>query len=174
MTGTLPAWVIKDSTTGQLKLHDGRAKVVRRIFQEATRDVGHHTIARRFNREKVPAITQKKSSKAWYSSYALKILHNPAVIGQYQPCKIVNGKRVPVGEILPDYLPRVIPDSLYYKVREIRASRRIPSGPKGDNGGNLFQGLARCHKCGSAMHKVSKGKAATEWDISCLRQRCSR
>src|SRR5262249_17925920 len=119
---------------------------------------GHHSIARMFNRENVPVISIKKNSKAWYSSYVLKILQNPAVIGHYQPCKVVNGKRVPVGEILTDYFPPVVPDRLFYKVRDMRRSKRNPSGPKGSNGGNLFQGLARCHECGSAMHKVNKGK----------------
>src|SRR5262249_10343967 len=112
----------------------------------------------RFNEAKVPPISTKRNSQAWHSSYVLKILHNPAVIGHSQPHRIVDGQRVPEGEIIPNYFPRVISDALYYKVREMRASKRNPSGRKGTSGGNLFTGLVRCGTCKGAMHKVNKGK----------------
>jgi DNA invertase Pin-like site-specific DNA recombinase len=160
MTSAVPAWVIKDKATGKFTLDPERSGVVKRIFREASKGNGHHRIAKTFNAEGVPHISRKKNSAAWWPSYILNILRNPAAIGHYQPCKMggPDGKgRIPEGEVIRDYFPRVIPDRLFYKVRDMRTSKRNASGPKGTHGGNLFTGLARCGPCGAPMHKVNKG-----------------
>jgi len=175
MTSRLPAWIkvaiTMDSDTpprehrkavldknGRLMLDQEKAKIVRRIFKEASQGKGHHLIAKQFNEEGVPAIGRVST---WHDSYVQKILCNDAVIGRFQPYRMTgeDRKRIPDGEPIADYFPAVIKEALYLKVRGQRSSKQLPSGPRGNVGaGNLFTKLAVCAKCDSPMHYVNKGK----------------
>jgi DNA invertase Pin-like site-specific DNA recombinase len=149
MPGRLPAWVVKD-TKGKLILHPERAEVVRRIFREALKGHGHNYITRMLTRENVPPIGGR--SPYWNSTYVLNILKDPAVI----TCAEIEG------HVVSGYYPRVVSDSVFYRVKDLRASRakNLTGGPSfngSDQGGNLFgHGLAKCALCDSNMQKVVK------------------
>jgi hypothetical protein len=97
-------------------------------------------------------------SNGWHPSYVAKILNSRAVIGEYQPCKIVNGKRQPVGDPIKNYFPRIIDDDLFYRAQQARRERRNNgSGRKGKYVTNLFSGLATCLYCHSPMMVADKG-----------------
>jgi DNA invertase Pin-like site-specific DNA recombinase len=74
-------------------------------------------------------------------------LANRAVLGEYQPQKNVNGKRVPDGDPLLGYFPVIITPSEWKTARtEIDRKNRMPDGPrrfcsKNDGAANLFSGL---------------------------------
>src|SRR5262249_20341009 len=80
MTAATPAWVTKGDD-GQFKIVKDKQRIVRRIFEEAARGLGHHRITRMLNEQGVPAIAL---SKTWHDSYVYYILKNEAVIGTYQ------------------------------------------------------------------------------------------
>jgi hypothetical protein len=61
------------------------------------------------------------------------------VLGEYQPHKIVDGKRVPVGEVIRGYYPRIIEDDEFLACS---GKANIPKGAAGDKISNLFGGLA--------------------------------
>src|SRR5262249_56251451 len=63
-------------------------------------------------------------SGAWHESSLNKILGNRAVLGEFQPHRTIDGTRVPDGEPIKDYFPRVIDDELFYRAQAARTERR--------------------------------------------------
>lgn len=159
LTATCPAWLRMDKEAGQYELIEGRAEVVRRIFQMYLSGTGKETIAKRFNEEGLPPFG---NGTGWHHSYIFKILTNPAAMGAFQPHrqKETKGKRtrVPEGDLLRDYFPAVVSEADFLKVQQISHSRALPSGPKGKRLSNLFTGLVYCGLCGATMRLVNKGK----------------
>lgn len=84
------------------------------------------------------------------------ILDNPAVIGLYQPHRMVEGKRVAVGEPLPSYYPAIVPADDFYAVRKQPEVNRGKGGRTG-RVNNLFSHVAKCAYCGGPMTYEDKG-----------------
>jgi Recombinase/Recombinase zinc beta ribbon domain len=123
---------------------------------DAASGLGILAIARRLNERKVPAIG--RSDRGWYPSYIAKILSSRAVLGEFQPYTKDNDKRVPAGEPINNYFPRIIDDELFYRVQQSKAHRLISGrGRKGNYFTNLFSGLATCWYCRSPMRVANKG-----------------
>jgi len=102
-----------------------------------------------------------KPKNGWRKSYINKILRNPAVHGEFQPHKKIDGKRVPEGEPIVDYYPPIIERSVFDRVQGvIQENRQLPGHAGGRNGAvsNLFGHIAVCGKCGGPMSFVHKGK----------------
>jgi DNA invertase Pin-like site-specific DNA recombinase len=149
LTAQCPAWLKLSDDKKTFHVIAERAEVVRGIFQDSADGIGIYTITQRLNRDRVPAFGKTN----WHESYVRKILANRAVIGEFQPHRMVDGKSVPDGEPLRDYFPRVIDDDpLFYRAqagRELRRTRII--GRKGEGISNLFSGLVKCAYCNSRM-----------------------
>lgn len=149
-----PAWLTPTMPSGWKVVQD-RAQIVERIFEESAAGLGAMTIARRLTESGVESWGK---SDGWHPSTVKKILHNDAVRGLFQAHKLVNGMRVPEGEPIPDYYPRIISDELFYRARSGLISRRSgAAGRKASGFSNLFSGLARCASCGGPMHYINKG-----------------
>jgi len=132
---------------------------VKRIFEEAAAGIGSYSITRRLNEQKVQPIAR---SQGWQTSYVSKILTGRAVIGEFQPHKLVAGKRVPDGPAIANYFPAVISDKLFFRAQQGRRARLLnTAGRKGRFFSNLFSGLAKCAYCGAPMHFENKGPSAT-------------
>jgi Recombinase/Recombinase zinc beta ribbon domain len=163
LTSACPAWISKNEK-GSFILDKDKARIVKRIFEESARGMGHDRIAKKFNLEGVPAIAK---GKTWQGSYVAKILTNDSVVGTYQPHLLEvlpDGKRrrVPEGDPVAGYYPAAVPTALYLRVRALREGRRVvpPGRPPKDgpnSNGNLFTGLAVCGRCEAPMHYVNKG-----------------
>ncbi len=99
----------------------------------------------------------KPSEAGWRLSYVNKILRNRAVLGEYQPfTKRRGGKRVPDGEPIANYYPRIVTDEQFNAVqRKIQSNRG--TGGQTNTARSLFQGLPICAYCGGPMHRSSKG-----------------
>ncbi len=158
LTARAPAWLTLAGDRKTFAVNRERAKVIRRIFEMTIAGHGKSVIARRFNADKVPTFGD---SEGWHPSYIQKILESEAVTGVFQPMKTQftdNKKtRVPDGEPIPGYFPAVVDRATFERARRSRASRRIPTGRKGQHFTNLFSGLAVCGQCGATMHFVDKG-----------------
>ncbi len=154
LTKRCPAWLCVDEKSYEFKKIDDRCKLIKQIFSLSLNGNGIQSIAKRLNREKIKAWISKKG---WHGSYIFKILHNRAVLGEFQSYRLNNKKREPVGDPISDYYPRVISDKLFYQVQERLKSNALMGGKTG-NIRNLFGGLAKCAYCGAPMQFVNKGK----------------
>ena len=155
LTARCPAWLSLSEDRTEFHVLPEKAETVRQIFQLVVDGFGVDSIARKFNRDGVATIAR---AQTWHRSYILKILGNRSVLGEFQPHKLISGKRQPTGEPIIDYFPAIIDEQLFYQAQQAKASRRGKQGRRGTGVSNLFTGLLRNTIDGSSMVLVSKGK----------------
>ncbi len=159
LTSRVPAWLELDKEVGEIKIIEGRARVVQRIFQMTLDGVGQHKIAETLNQEGVPVFG---SGKHWHRSYIAKLLSNTSVIGTLTPHRIeyVDGqkKRVPL-EPVKNYYPAIIDEVTFDRSRAMRLETVNPQRGRHTKTElkNLFGGLGKCPVCGAVMTRVNKG-----------------
>lgn len=170
LTKLCPAWlVLKDDRSAYIEVPESVA-IVREILDLTQQGLGRGAIAKRLNVRGTPSIApiskRHKHGEArsgpidhsWHPSYVHKILTSRALVGEFQPHRMDDGKRVADGPPVKDYFPRVIPDDAYDLVQSLIASRgRSSGGRRGATFSNVFSGLLRCGYCGSSMVYVDKG-----------------
>jgi DNA invertase Pin-like site-specific DNA recombinase len=157
MTKIAPYWL--KLVDGKFEVIEERANIVRMMFTLSKNGLGRRSIAGSLNREKVPVWSSKKRNPLgiWRDSYIAKIVSNPAVIGHYQPHRKIDGKRVPEGELIPNYFPPIVTEDAFFAVNH-RVQRRKGKGGRGvDKANSLFSGIGRCYCCGGSLHFVHKG-----------------
>jgi DNA invertase Pin-like site-specific DNA recombinase len=150
MTARCPAWLQMKPDRSGFELIPDKAAIVRRIYTMAAEGKGQNMISRIFTRESVPRMGR---GIRWHISTIKKILDSRAVIGEFQPGKMVKGKRTML-EPVPNYFPPVVPLDLYATVQRIRRQR--PSY-RGRGQGNPLAGLIYNTITGNKMIRVSKG-----------------
>ncbi len=163
ITTRCPAWLTFNRKTRKFEVVEERAAVVRRIFEESANGLGRYAIAKRLNTDAVPTFGR---SKFWLGGAIQKFLESETAIGIFQPCRMQDGKRVPVGEPVEDYYPAVVTKELFYRSRRSIGERFHKSGPKGKRYSNLFQHLCICRECGSRMTFVDKRRSRSTGDLS--------
>ena len=156
LTTIAPKWLkaVKDEA-GRLQGFEPipeRVEVVERIFQLAGDGLGVEFIAKTLNREEVPTFGR---SDFWHRSYVTKVLKNRAVLGEYQPHRMVDGKREPIGEVIADYFPAVIEEADFYAAQRNRKLGK-QNGRHANRVSNLFTGLVRDARDGGSMVIVDK------------------
>jgi DNA invertase Pin-like site-specific DNA recombinase len=157
LTAKCPAWL--KLVDGKFQVIKDRAKIVKEIFEASAAGIGTLTITRDLNARKEPPFgkpPKKRPTTGWHESYVQKILVNRAAIGQFQPHREVDGKRVPDGEPIPGYFPAVVTEDLFLRAKRGRERRQNGGGRKGENISNLFSGIACCAYCGSKMSYRNK------------------
>jgi DNA invertase Pin-like site-specific DNA recombinase len=132
-----------------------KAEAVRRIFLMAAGGYGTHAISRRLNADGVPPIAR---AKHWSQGYVSSVLLNRAVVGEFQPHRLVNGKRKPDGEPIPGYFPAVVTEDQWHAARAAVASRRHRGGRKAKEQVNIFAGLLREALTGDTLVIAPRGK----------------
>lgn len=156
-----------------LKLVDGayvevkeRVEVVRRIFDMTIQGYGQAVISRRLNEDGVPVFGSTRSTKEkprnksglWGTSSVQKILHNRALLGEYQPTHLVGRVRQNDGDPIQGYYPEIITPDVFLQAKAARTQRKTAGTTKQSKNFNVWQGLAKCHLCGDAMHLINKGR----------------
>ena len=150
LTKLCPTWLtLSDDRKTFIPIKE-RVAVVRRIFELSASGVGQTKIAKILNAEKVPTL---RRGKRWHISSVKKIIDSRAVIGEFQPGKMVDGKREMLDPI-PDYFPTVVPMELFATVHRIRRSR--PSY-RGRGMTNPLAGVVFNEMTGNKMIRLSKG-----------------
>ncbi|MDM9647109.1 recombinase family protein [Rhizobium sp. S163] len=158
LTRLCPAWMELAADRSHYILDDRKASVVKRIFDDAANGEGSYSITRALNRDGIPPFGR---SNFWIKSYVTKILTNRAVLGEYQPHRLIDGKRVAEGDPVHGYFPRVVDDELFYSVQSFRQIRAVGGGGRrGPADLNLFKNVAVCFYCSSPMHFFNKGKGS--------------
>lgn len=155
LTKRCPGWLRLSEDRRSFEVIKDRAMIVRRIFEETVSGIGVYTVARRLNAEGVPCFG---SSNGWQLSSLHKIINSRAVIGEFQPSRLVNGKRERDGKPIANYFPAIIEADLFHAAHQARAERREAGGGRtGKRVSNLFSKIAICRECDGAMHFESKG-----------------
>jgi DNA invertase Pin-like site-specific DNA recombinase len=155
LTATCPAWLRLSGDRNCYEVIEDRAAVVRRIFEESAFGIGNYSITQRLNRQRIPHFGR---SDGWHPSYVAKILKNRAAIGEFQPHRLVDGKREPVGDPIQNYFPAVIGEATFYRAQLGLSERRNRgAGRKGAFVSNLFSGIVVCAYCRSPMKFENKG-----------------
>jgi hypothetical protein len=183
LTSKAPYWikVIKDKggkPTG-FEIDENEALSIRKIFDlSLNQNLGSYAITNHLNQNK--HLYQKsrshkaKKDKGWSQSYVQKVLKNPAVYGALQPNKLINGKRVPDGDLVKGYYPALITEEEFLLNAERMKMRRNNSqGRKTSGFKNLFNGLLKCAGCGSTVAFMNKGdgpKGGNKLQCSASRQ----
>jgi DNA invertase Pin-like site-specific DNA recombinase len=153
MTGMCPGWLELAEDRKAFTPIPARTKVVRRIFEMAAEGIGQNGIAKRLNAEKAPTF---RGATRWHISTIKKILDSRAVIGEFCPGKMVEGKRKML-EPVPNYFPTVVPMELFATVQRIRKAR--PSY-RGRTTENPLVGVVYNEMTGNRMIRLTKGAKA--------------
>jgi DNA invertase Pin-like site-specific DNA recombinase len=155
LTARCPGWLKLSADKKKFQVIQQRADVVVRMFEESAAGIGSYSLMRRLNEAGVPSFGNAKS---WSTSTVGKILTTRAVLGEFQPCRMVKGSPVAAGALIKDYFPAIISEQLFYRVQSGRHERRIKgAGRKGSKISNLFSGIAKCAYCHSRMTFENKG-----------------
>lgn len=156
LTTLCPNWMYLSEDRTQFILRQDHVHTVKMIFQMAIGGKGVRVITKELNQQNV---TTYGRSNEWAESTVKKILHSRAVLGEYQPHKIVDGKRIPDGEPVLDYYPKIIDTSTYHLAQSaMRSRQQNAAGRKGENVSNVFSGLLKCAYCGATMRYLNKGE----------------
>ncbi|MDB6051497.1 MAG: hypothetical protein JWR17_4243, partial [Pseudomonas sp.] len=157
-----PYWLeLKDGKYQPIK---ARVETVELIFKLSIGGHGQGTIAKMLNELKLPVFGTvngehaRNKSGAWGNSSVNKILNNRALLGEYQPTKIVNRIRGNDGEVVRGFFPVVIDEATFYQAQAVRTERRVSKTGNQSKRFNICQGVLKCQFCGDAMHLVNKGR----------------
>ena len=153
-----PYWL--ELIDGQYQAIPARVETVRLIFDLAIQGYGQGTIPRMLNERGIPVFGSRNRNHAgaWGNSSVSKLLGNRALLGEYQPTHILDGKRVSHGGPITNFFPAVIEETTFYQAQAVRAERRVYKPGRQSKRFNVFQGITKCLKCGDAMHLVNKGR----------------
>jgi len=164
LTAKAPAWLKLSQDRTKFILIPEAAKAIELIFRKKLAGKGAERIAQELNDDPniwEPPRTGPKKTGGWRGSYINKILRSRAVIGEFQPYKLVDGKRQPIGDPIPDYFPPVIDKELFYQVQaqlQANAEKKGNAGGRTGKVSNLFTHVIKCGLCGYPMHFINKGK----------------
>jgi DNA invertase Pin-like site-specific DNA recombinase len=151
MNAVGPAWL--RMVGGRWQPIPEHVATLNHIFNLALEGLGLHAIAARLNRSKTPVMAR---SEAWAVSSVGKILRNRAVLGEFVPHAIRDGKRVPDGKSVAGYYPAVVDGATFYRVQAALDARRNQRGPRGRHVRNLFTGLLRDARDGCTLVTVTE------------------
>lgn len=148
----LPSWLTLEGD--KIVPIPERVAIVNEMFQMARSGQGYQQIAKIFRDKDYKTFGQ---GKAWRPAGIQSVVKSRAVIGEFQPHIIYEGKRVPDGDPLFGYYPTVVSPAIFAEVQHIVDKRNNHSGSyrKGLYN-NLFSGVIRC-QCGELLRFHNKG-----------------
>lgn len=178
LSGHCPGWLepIRDGkNVVGFKHNEGRVLTVKRIFALAVEGMGAWSIAKTLNAEgHAPFSTQssrtlrersgKKTEELWRSAIVSKIITGKAVLGHYEPKKLVEGKLVETDIIEGYYGDPVIETSVWLRANAARQGKDQSGASRKKRGkvaANLFNTVTVCDECAGPMrYKTYTGKTA--------------
>ena len=156
VTKLAPFWIHFSTNSNRFELIPERANTIKLIYELCINAFGLYAITKHLNEKRIEVFGK---SQFWNRSYVKKILTNRASFGQYQPCKMIDGKRSPYGDPIANYYPSVIDEDTYYLAQSAIERRTVnQKGRKGTNYTNIFSGLLYCKNCGTKMSVRNRGE----------------
>lgn len=164
-----PEWLAGEKD-GQFVIIEERAAVVNQIYEWSASGMGSQAIAKRLNDTVPPWTKGHKRGDQWKLGYVRDILSSPSVEGEWH---VKSGiERIPTGEVIDCYYPRIVPAELVERARSAMKARKGVGGAGRTEAANLFAGRVRCGHCGDAMVRTVHRRAAK--DISYEYLKCAR
>lgn len=156
----IPAWLNFSEDGSKFDRVAERTDLLKEIFQLSRDGFGAYSIARKLNGRSEATWGR---SKMWHESYIKKLLNNRSVLGEHQPMRFSydgpTRSKVPDGDLVPDYYPRVIEPALFADAQLAISKRKLNgAGRKGTANANVFTGLLKCGLCKSGYRYLNKGK----------------
>lgn len=151
--GQGPGWLRPNADKTGWEPIPERVESVRKVFELAAAGFGAKYIARRANAEGWPVPGRARS---WHATLPHKLVHNRRVLGEFEPSRLVRGKRVPTGEVWEGYYPQIVSAELFYAAAAASARRQNLPKRRDSTYRNIFQGLLRCGSCGATLARKSK------------------
>lgn len=154
-TKTVPLWLCAQD--GKIFIDEENAATVRLVFEMCSKmNYGFMKIAKHLNANGISRLD--KSGRAWTFDIVKRLVHNRALIGEYQPRISVRKEGRKRLEYIPSseqpilgVFPVVIDPNLFEEVQAKTQSRRVGGGGRRANMPNLFIKLLRCNECGGSI-----------------------
>jgi DNA invertase Pin-like site-specific DNA recombinase len=155
----IPKWLRYSECGNIIESIPERAAIIEQIFELCHSGWGAYSIAKNLNDK---GLETWGRAKFWQESYIKKIIHNRAVMGEYQPHTLersaAKSQRSKIGDPVQNYYPQIISSHMFFECQSAMAQRsQNGRGRKGSSLSNLFSGLLFCYKCGGGMRFVDKG-----------------
>ncbi|HBB4141522.1 TPA: recombinase family protein [Escherichia coli] len=148
----LPSWLTLEGD--KIVPIPERVAIVNEMFQMARTGQGYQQIAKVFRDNDYKTFGQ---GKVWRPAGIQSVIKSRAVIGEFQPHIIYDGKRIPDGEPIFDYYPVIVSPAIFAEVQHIVDKRSNHSGSyRRGLYNNLFSGVIRC-QCGELLRFHNKG-----------------
>jgi DNA invertase Pin-like site-specific DNA recombinase len=164
LTSLCPSWLTPNADRTGFYLVPERVKAVKTIFRLAKNGIGAMAISTRLNADNVPNVGPNKT---WNRGTINGILKSRSVLGEYQPKRMEGNKRIPEGDPIADYFPKVISEADFNAVQEgLRKRTTKGKGNKGKKFTNLFTGFIKCPYCGGTV-RYFKGGRSKEGSLVC-------
>ncbi len=119
-----PSWLFIDANGAYQVKPEGK-KAVKYIYDRTAQGIGQRVLVKELNAKFKPI----HISGAWTLSTLGRTLQDRSVIGEYQPHKFEQGKRIPDGEPICNYYPSVIDEALFYQVQAVKDAKQKQKGP---------------------------------------------
>lgn len=154
-TRTVPLWLkVKDE---EIQIDEQKAKTINLIFELcSTHNYGFMKVGRYLNESGVQRLDG--SNGPWTFDIIKRLVHNRALIGEYQPRKSIKkeGRKrleyVPSDELpIQNVFPVVVDLDLFNQVQVKTQARKITGGGRRAQMPNLFVKLLRCSECGGSV-----------------------
>lgn len=143
-----PSWL--EFIDGSFKKREGW-QAIPYMFQRSVDGIGQQQLLKELQKKYKPL----GRSERWNSSFIQKVLSDRSVLGELQPMTVnERGERVPVGDVLTTYYPKVVSENLFYRSQVAKQSRQKQKGPN-SKFINLFTGLIINENDGGTMHVQS-------------------
>ncbi len=169
----IAGWIdqIRDGDEWRYQVN-GHGPTVQRIFDLIEKGVGTHKVARILNQEKVPVLRRGiNPNQQWRDAAVSRIIKDETCIGTLTLYEEVDGKRIVMGDPIPNYYPAVISEEQYWRVQRNRPTHPN-AGRKGERFANLFPRATECAHCGSRLKMYYGGRLNNRHSYyGCMRAR---
>jgi len=135
LTKRCPPWLTLSQDRTRYEIDDRWASAARTIFRLATLGYAPQMIVDDLNQAGLAAWGKNAT---WTITKVLDVLRNRAAIGEFQPHKMEESKRVPAGEPQGNYFPAIVSLETFHAAN--RSSATLGGAMHGDT--NLFIGMA--------------------------------
>jgi DNA invertase Pin-like site-specific DNA recombinase len=141
-TATMPPWL---TAVGE---GDGRRAIVvaekvataQRIFDLAIAGMGLTRIIRTLIEDGTPPLTRQGT---WSRSSVRRLLTDRTALGEYQPMRRVDGKRVKDGSPIEGYYPQIVSEGTFGRAAACIGSRKLANAGRDSKLFNPFSGLLK-------------------------------
>ncbi|PMM26354.1 recombinase family protein [Vibrio breoganii] len=142
ITRQCPKWLTVNQSKTQFIIDEVMVKTIKSIFQWYSEGIALRGICDKLN----------AYGATWKPATITSLLINRKVLGEFQPLRYTEqGKEIPDGDVIPNYYPRIIDDTLFTQCQIIRESKKSRGRTASEPYANLFKGLLVCGECGSGI-----------------------